>query len=185
MRLTELANGGTYSVQASQLVAQVQTIEFGGFLKGEGLVRVGRQQPGQLITADNDYDDHDNLVRSVQTAAGRARVTEANHNAFGQTVWEKDADGYVTVKVYDEDQISHENNGLGLLLDAAERLRASNQDIAILILGTGAEREQLREEAARRGLSNVIFVDRVDHDRVIDYWRASDMTLVLLRDSPG
>jgi colanic acid biosynthesis glycosyl transferase WcaI len=75
-------------------------------------------------------------------------------------------------------------HGLGLLLDAAEGLRASNPDIAILILGTGAEREQLRDEAIQRGLSNVIFVDRVSHDRVIEYWRASDMTLVLLRDSP-
>lgn len=75
-------------------------------------------------------------------------------------------------------------HGLGLLLDAAQRLLHSNPDIAFLVLGTGAEREQLRAQASERSLSNVIFVDRVGHDQVIDYWRASDMTLVLLRDSP-
>ncbi|KJS19011.1 MAG: hypothetical protein VR78_03860 [Hoeflea sp. BRH_c9] len=75
-------------------------------------------------------------------------------------------------------------HGLGLLLDAAEKLRAKSPDIVFLILGTGAERDQLRDQAAKRGLSNIVFVDRVSHEEVINYWRASDMTLVMLRDSP-
>jgi glycosyltransferase involved in cell wall biosynthesis len=75
-------------------------------------------------------------------------------------------------------------HGLSLLLDTAEILRATNPSIVILILGTGADRDQLRDETVKRNIDNIVFVDRVAHDRVIEYWRGSDMTLVLLRDSP-
>ena len=74
-------------------------------------------------------------------------------------------------------------HGLDILLDAAARL-AGAPDIVLLIVGSGAERDELRADAEKAGLTNVIFVDRVSHDEILDYWRVSDVALVLLKDQP-
>ena len=74
-------------------------------------------------------------------------------------------------------------HGLGALLDAAERLRARG-DIAIILVGAGAQERALREQAAARGLSNVHFAGSVSKAEVREVWRLCDVALVLLRDSP-
>lgn len=74
-------------------------------------------------------------------------------------------------------------HGIGTLLEAGERLR-ERQDIRFVVVGAGAEKEKLMEEAARRGLDNVLFVGAVSKKEVRDYWRLCDAALVLLRDQP-
>lgn len=58
-------------------------------------------------------------------------------------------------------------HGLGALLDAAERLRA-RKDIAIILVGAGAQERALREQAAARGLSNVRGKLGTDHGFAAD-----------------
>jgi glycosyltransferase involved in cell wall biosynthesis len=74
-------------------------------------------------------------------------------------------------------------HGLGTILDAAERLKA-REDIAFVLVGTGAEHTKLEAEARDRGLANVRFVGAVSKQVVKDYWRLCDAALVLLRDLP-
>ncbi len=74
-------------------------------------------------------------------------------------------------------------HGLRSVLRAAELLR-DRQDIAFVLVGTGAEERALVEEAMRRGLNNVQFVGAVDRQEVKEYWRLADVALVLLRDTP-
>ena len=74
-------------------------------------------------------------------------------------------------------------HGLDSLLSAAERLR-DRRDLAIVLVGTGAERSRLEEAARRRGLDNVRFVGAVDKELVKQYWRLCDVALVLLRNVP-
>ncbi len=74
-------------------------------------------------------------------------------------------------------------HGLGALLSAAERLR-DRRDLAFVLVGAGAERTRLEEDAKRRGLGNVIFVGPVDKEEVKEYWRLCDVALVLLKDAP-
>lgn len=74
-------------------------------------------------------------------------------------------------------------HGLGTLLDAAELVRA-NERIAFIIVGDGAERALLEDQARRRGLANLTFVGPVGKDEVLRYWRLADAALVLLRDRP-
>ena len=74
-------------------------------------------------------------------------------------------------------------HGLGTLLDAAEQLRGRD-DIAFVLVGSGAEEKALMAEAARRGLRNVHFAGSVSKAEVKEYWRFCDVALVLLRDSP-
>jgi glycosyltransferase involved in cell wall biosynthesis len=72
-------------------------------------------------------------------------------------------------------------HGLGTILEAAERMK-SNPSIAFVLVGDGAERARLEQQAS--GLTNVTFVGPVDKDTVLDYWRLADAALVLLRDRP-
>jgi glycosyltransferase involved in cell wall biosynthesis len=74
-------------------------------------------------------------------------------------------------------------HGLSTILEAAEKL-AANRSVAFVIVGDGAERASLEQEARRRGLANVIFAGRVGKDEVRSYWRLADAALVLLRDRP-
>ena len=74
-------------------------------------------------------------------------------------------------------------HGLDVLLAAAEHLR-DRGNLAFVLVGTGAERARLEQEAKRRGLDRVIFVGPVDKAEVKRYWRLCDVALVLLKDAP-
>jgi colanic acid biosynthesis glycosyl transferase WcaI len=74
-------------------------------------------------------------------------------------------------------------HGLGSLLAAAEQLQ-HRTDIVFILVGTGAEKKQLEEEARRLKLQNVLFVGSVSRDEVKKFWLLCDAALVLLRDTP-
>ena len=74
-------------------------------------------------------------------------------------------------------------NRVGQLLDVAERIKDSQSDIRIMLVGDGMEKPMLVEDAERRGLENVIFVDAVPKEQVSDYINASDVcTAVLMKN---
>jgi glycosyltransferase involved in cell wall biosynthesis len=72
--------------------------------------------------------------------------------------------------------------GLGTLLDAAERLR--DRRIAIEIVGEGFERQRLEGEARSRGLHNVHFRRSVPGEQIPIVLAAADGVLTLLRRNP-
>ena len=74
-------------------------------------------------------------------------------------------------------------HGLGTILEAAEKL-SGDENVVFVVVGDGAERVSLEQDARRRGLRNVVFVGRVDKDEVHAYWRLADAALVLLKDRP-
>jgi putative colanic acid biosynthesis glycosyltransferase WcaI len=75
-------------------------------------------------------------------------------------------------------------HGLQLILDAAHQCATRLPDVQFVIVGAGAELGELRQQAQKRGLANVTFVGQVPHADIVNYWRLSDITLVLLRDTP-
>ena len=75
-------------------------------------------------------------------------------------------------------------HGLQLILDAAQECRTRLPDIQFMIVGAGAELGELQQQAKTRDLANVTFVGHVPHAEIVNYWRLSDITLVLLRDTP-
>lgn len=72
-------------------------------------------------------------------------------------------------------------HGLGTLLDAAESLRDTRPDVAFLVVGDGAERRALQDNAEARGLSNVVFAGLVPKADVPGLLALSSATLVHLR----
>lgn len=74
-------------------------------------------------------------------------------------------------------------HGLQTLLQAATYLRASDPDVAFLLVGEGADKEALRRTVASEGLDNVHFLDQQPRERIPSLLRASDVSMVLLRKS--
>jgi len=70
-------------------------------------------------------------------------------------------------------------HGLGMLLDAAPRLR--DEGITFLLVGEGAEKADLRARAEREGIRNVLFWDQRPRDVIAQVYAAADVCLVLLR----
>jgi colanic acid biosynthesis glycosyl transferase WcaI len=71
---------------------------------------------------------------------------------------------------------------LGNVLAAAEQLRDAPA-IAFLLVGAGAERQRLIEEARRRALRNVVFVPMQPKEAMASIWSICDVALVHLKDS--
>ena len=72
------------------------------------------------------------------------------------------------------------SQGLEFLLEAAERLR-DHPEIRFLIVGAGADKQNLVDAAARAGLGNVVFHDPVPQARMPEVLATADACLVSLR----
>lgn len=72
---------------------------------------------------------------------------------------------------------------LETLLDAAEKIRTLPDSAAFqfILLGDGARKQALKEEAVRRGLDNIIFIDSVPKDQVARYWSLLDVSIIHLK----
>jgi glycosyltransferase involved in cell wall biosynthesis len=74
-------------------------------------------------------------------------------------------------------------HGLGNVLDAAEALQAE-ADVRFLLVGDGADRAALIDEARRRNLDNVVFMPPQPKEAMPEVWSLCDVALVHLRSTP-
>ena len=72
------------------------------------------------------------------------------------------------------------SNDLGVILDAADRLR-SRTDIQFLFVGDGKEKSALQKRAAELGLQNVVFVPAVPKNEMNEVLAASDCCIAILK----
>lgn len=74
-------------------------------------------------------------------------------------------------------------HALETLLQAAALLksRPGGERIRLLLLGDGARKADLKAEATRLALDNVIFVDSVPKEQVARYWSVLDVSVIHLR----
>jgi glycosyltransferase involved in cell wall biosynthesis len=77
-------------------------------------------------------------------------------------------------------------HGLSTLLEAAEKLKDASpgSHLRFLMLGDGAKKADLVDEAAKRGLDNVTFLDSVPRDQVSRYWSLLDACIIHLKNEP-
>lgn len=69
--------------------------------------------------------------------------------------------------------------GMGILLDLAERLKDS-ASIGFLFVGRGTDDQRLRADAKQRGLENVVFFDEIDPDEIPELYTQCHVGLVAL-----
>lgn len=77
-------------------------------------------------------------------------------------------------------------HALETLLRAAGELEARGleADFKLLLVGDGARRSLLMQQAMKMGLSTVEFIDSVPKDEVPDYWGLLDVSIIHLRRTP-
>ena len=66
------------------------------------------------------------------------------------------------------------------LLQVAKNL-STHKDIQFLFVGDGAEKKKLVKMASEMNLQNVIFHDQVSHDKIVEFYKATDLFMVPLR----
>jgi glycosyltransferase involved in cell wall biosynthesis len=71
-------------------------------------------------------------------------------------------------------------HGLGVILEAAERLR-DNPRIAFLLVGDGAERARLEQLREQKRLDNVMILGQRPKEDMPGIWAATDTSLILLK----
>ncbi len=72
-------------------------------------------------------------------------------------------------------------HGLETVLEAARLIRSTCPGALVLLIGDGAERSKVEEEAGRRGLTNVSLLPAQPRESVPAFIRASDVCLTLLK----
>lgn len=75
------------------------------------------------------------------------------------------------------------SHALGVVLQAAARL-GDDKSIQFLLIGEGAEKAALKAQAASMGLTNVAFIDEQPRERLLAFYRASDLSVVPLKRLP-
>lgn len=75
------------------------------------------------------------------------------------------------------------SHALGVVLQAAARL-GDDKSIQFLFIGEGAEKAALKAQAASMGLTNVAFIDEQPRERLLAFYRASDLSVVPLKRLP-
>jgi glycosyltransferase involved in cell wall biosynthesis len=77
-------------------------------------------------------------------------------------------------------------HALETILDAAETLRHQpNGDLfRFILLGHGARKDWLMQQAREKGLDNVIFIDSVSKEEVPRYWSLLDVSIIHLKKTP-
>jgi colanic acid biosynthesis glycosyl transferase WcaI len=74
---------------------------------------------------------------------------------------------------------------LGKVLDAAEGLHKTEPALRFLLVGAGAERDQLVAAARQRSLGNVVFQPLQPKERMSAVWSLCNVALIHLKDMPA
>src|SRR5208283_1494586 len=72
-------------------------------------------------------------------------------------------------------------HGLQTLVATAEELQTALPNAMFLLIGEGAEKEQIVELAAARGLANIRFLGQQPRERIPAYVSSADLCLVMLK----
>jgi glycosyltransferase involved in cell wall biosynthesis len=71
--------------------------------------------------------------------------------------------------------------GVELLIDVAELMRSTDEDVFFLIIGSGPTKDRLERAAAAKGLDNIRFLDRQPAEAFADSINACDLAVVMLQ----
>jgi colanic acid biosynthesis glycosyl transferase WcaI len=125
------------------------------------------------------------LVQHWQIAPQKISVIENGVDADvfsprteSQLRTELDADGKFVVSYIGTMGNAH---GLQMLVEAAAQLHMSAPNILFVLVGEGAEKEQLVSLTRSSGLTNLRFVDQQSREKIPAYICASDACVVLLK----
>lgn len=162
------------AMQNSIAIRALEYIEMFLYRKADRIVSVTHSFKKILISRGVDAEKVTVVTNGVDMARFRPMTKDIElANKLG--LEEKFVAGYVGTH-----GLAHH---LETLLDAAEMVRSLPDGSAFhfILLGDGARKQALKEEAVRRGLDNITFIDSVPKDQVARYWSLLDVSIIHLK----
>ena len=164
------------SVKEGRLIRWIRKLEFFLYKRGDRLVTVGPGYKRKLVAGGVPESHIDIITNGVDR-----EVFDPATDGSGARAQYGLGDSFV-VTYAGTIGMAH---GLQVVLDAAEQLeRESGNRVVFLLVGEGAERENLEREAVARGLKSVRFMGKIPKAAMPALLAASDCCLVHLRKAP-
>jgi glycosyltransferase involved in cell wall biosynthesis len=139
--------------------------------------------------ADGIISVTESFVEHIRARGGRGKITVIRNGAdlkmFGNRLYDRDfaRDLRLEAKFVGAYVGTHGMaHGLDTLIDAARKL-TDRPDIAILMVGDGAEKRRLEARVNELGLNNIVMLDQQPKEMMPRIWSICDISLVLLRKS--
>ena len=139
---------------------------------------------GHIVVVTPAFKEH--LVEHWQLSPQRISVVEngvetnlfSPHANGGELRKNLGAEGKFVVSYVGTMGMAH---GLDTLLHSAETLQAIVPNVLFLLIGEGAEKQRIKNEANSRGLKNIVFLDQQPRERIPAFIGASEAGVVLLK----
>lgn len=161
------------AMKRSRLIRCLEWFERRMYGAASHIVTVGSGYKRQLM----DRGVPDEKVSIVPNGVGDGALAVKSHAGLLRKRW--NGEGRFVCAYVGTVGLAH---GLEVVLEAAQQLKdAERDDVVFWIVGDGAQRSVLEEEASARGLSNVVFAGLVDKETVNGVLAAADACLVHLR----
>ncbi|HSK29862.1 MAG TPA: glycosyltransferase family 4 protein, partial [Candidatus Limnocylindria bacterium] len=139
--------------------------------------------------ADGIVSVTESFVEHIAARGGRGKITVIRNGAdlrmFGSRLYDRDLardlrlEGKFVGAYVGTHGMAH---GLDTLIEAACKL-SDRPDIAILMVGDGAEKRRLEARVNELGLNNIVMLDQQPKEMMPRIWSICDISLVLLRNS--
>lgn len=164
------------AMEPSRLIRFLEWLELRMYAAADRIVTVGEGYRRQLVGKGVPEAKIEIVPNGVDLAGFRAaRASERFREQYGL------GDRFVCAYVGTVGM----GAGLEVVLRAARLLRdRGRDDLRLLVVGDGAEREALEAEARREGLAAAVFTGRIDKARIPGLLAEVDACLVHLRRTP-
>jgi len=161
------------AMKQSAIIRFLERVEMGLYRRADRIVVVARSFADILAARGIDPRKIDIVTNGVDLSRFLPRRSDDLRRRLG---WS----GRFVVGYIGTHGMAH---ALETILDAAEQMEADGRtpDVLLAFIGDGARKDALRQEAERRGLSNVQFLPSVPKEEVAEHWGALDATVVHLR----
>ena len=162
------------AMKESKALDWLEKLELFLYRKANAVVSVTNAFRDNLIGRGIDADKIQVVTNGVDISRFNPREKDA------ELVRELGLDGKFVAGYIGTHGMAH---ALETLLEAAEKLKArpDGDRYRLILLGDGARKADLMQQAKAKNLDNVIFVDSVSKDEVVRYWSLLDVAIIHLR----
>jgi glycosyltransferase involved in cell wall biosynthesis len=165
------------AMKESKVTKLLEKLELYLYRKADKIISVTYAFKANLIARGIDGDKIEVVTNGVDLTS-YSRRSKDTALVYKHNLHDKFVAGYIGTH-----GLAH---GLQTLLNAADLLQKHEHGtgIIILLLGDGAVKESLQQEAAERQLNNILFVDSVPKQEVVRYWSLLDTSIIHLKKTP-
>jgi colanic acid biosynthesis glycosyl transferase WcaI len=162
------------AMEESKMIRALERLEMFLYRKASAIVSVTQSFKRELVERGIDGDKICVVINGVDLDRYSPRAKDV------ALVEELGLQGKFVVGYIGTHGMAH---ALHRVLEAADLLR-DNPDVVFLLVGSGARREALLEQAREMKLENVIFLPRQDKENMPAIWSICDVSLIQLKDDP-